>query len=68
MKDGVQDEAKAGLQLWVRATDFILVLLINDCIIFHMNNYRTTFTWPNQEFQPMIGLFPPLALFWITSA
>ena len=38
---------KMGLQLWVRETEFIPVLLfINDCIIFHMNSYKPTFPHP----------------------
>ena len=40
----IQDGAQVGLQLWVHETEFILVLLfINYCIIFHMNNYKPTF-------------------------
>ena len=37
--------AKVGIQLWVSKTQFILVflLLINYCIIFHMNNCEPTF-------------------------
>ena len=38
---------KVGLQLWVCDTEFILVLLfINYCIIFHMNNCKPTFAHP----------------------
>ena len=38
-----QGGAKVGLQLWVWETEFTLVLLvINYCIIFHVNNYKPT--------------------------
>ena len=44
----IQGGATVGLQLWVHKTEFVLVLLfINYCIIFHMNNYKPTFPLPH---------------------
>lgn len=40
----IQGGAKGGLPLWVLETEFVLLLLfINECIIFHMSNCKPTF-------------------------
>ena len=50
-----QGVAKVGLQLWICTTDFIFVLLfINYCISFHMNNCKPTFA-------------PPCVIYWLNN-
>lgn len=47
----VQGGAKAGLQLWLRETEFILVLsFINYCVVSHTNNCQATSAPPGDRF------------------